>query len=147
MGLKSEETVSRYAAKGMPREADGSFDVDKCRAWRQANIRPRCDNERLAKWKARHEREKAKLARIRRLKEEVRLIDVRQFVQEILAVCEPISVAVDAVEGIECHECEPALKRVYASLLESQVVIGQMAERIVEHVERAQSPRSRIESE
>jgi hypothetical protein len=38
LGLSDARSITGYIARGMPRLADGSFDVDACRAWQQRNI-------------------------------------------------------------------------------------------------------------
>jgi len=37
---KHRRTTHEYVRRGMPREANGRYDVERCRAWIAANIRP-----------------------------------------------------------------------------------------------------------
>jgi len=37
---RTTRSITEYAARGMPREADGRFDPAACAAWIEANIRP-----------------------------------------------------------------------------------------------------------
>jgi hypothetical protein len=70
-------SVSGWLAQGAPREADGSFDLEKIKAWRAANLRPRAgtadvarralspsDAERLREAVVQHIQAKAELARL-----------------------------------------------------------------------------------
>lgn len=145
LGLKSEETISRYCARGMPQEANGGFDVEKCQKWRQENIRPRSDGERLTKWKARHEREKAKLARLKRQKEEGRLIDIEEICLFIVTAGESAQIAIDIIKELECPKCKTQLNRMLGALLETLEAIGPIASIVLERHHQTQP--YRIESD
>lgn len=87
-------TASKWVRAGCPRESDGSFDLEKVRAWRDLERspgRPRSGNPRVreieeltARWLLRWRRERAILARIDRRARQGELVELSQ-VDEALA--------------------------------------------------------------
>jgi hypothetical protein len=97
MGLSDETRISRYAAKGMPVNADGTYDVDACISWREANVRKKKDHDQLLiRWRAKHEREKAKIARIKRLQLENQMLELSVVWELVSPVSEAVGKLADA---------------------------------------------------
>ena len=97
MGLRDESRISRYTAKGMPVNADGTYDVDACIIWREANVRKKKDHDKLLlRWKAKHEREKAKIARLKRLQLENQMMELSAVWELVSPVSETVGKLADA---------------------------------------------------
>ena len=96
MGLSDETRISRYAAKGMPVNADGTYDVDACIVWREANVRKKNHDKALIRWRAKHEREKAKIARIKRLQLENQMLELSAVWELVSPVSEAVGRLADA---------------------------------------------------
>ena len=53
MGLRDESRISRYAAAGMPVNDDGTYQVNACIEWREANVRKKKEHDKeLLRWRA-----------------------------------------------------------------------------------------------
>ena len=97
MGLRDESRISRYAAAGMPVNDDGTYQVNACISWREANVRKKKDHDKLLlRWKAKHEREKAKIARIKRLQLENQMMELSAVWQLVSPVSEAVGKLADA---------------------------------------------------
>lgn len=97
MGLRDESRISRYAAAGMPVNDDGTYQVNACIEWREANVRKKKDHDKLlVRWKAKHEREKTKIARIKRLQLENQMMELSAVWELVSPVSEAVGKLADA---------------------------------------------------
>ena len=97
MGLRDESRISRYAAAGMPVNDDGTYQIEACIEWREANVRKKKDHDKLlVRWRAKHEREKTKIARIKRLQLENQMMELSAVWELVSPVSEAVGKLADA---------------------------------------------------